>query len=127
MSSSPSPIAHLIRMSSSSSSPPTAEWLVHVPDLPGALEKRLAVRPEHLSQLKPKIDAGVAVFGGATMSKQPGPGETPQMTGSVMLIKAENEEKVHEFLENDPYTKNGVWDVKNAKIYPFKCAIRTAL
>ncbi|EXJ77754.1 hypothetical protein A1O3_09983 [Capronia epimyces CBS 606.96] len=110
-----------------SSSTPTAEWLVHIPDFPGVLDKRLAARPQHLSALKPKIEEGVVVFGGAILSKQPGPGETPDMTGSFILIKAENEEKVREALENDPYTKGGAWDVKNAKIYPFKCAVRTAL
>lgn len=110
-----------------SSSVPSAEWLVHVPDFPGALQKRLASRPDHLNNLKPNIDAGVVVFGGATLSKQPAEGEGPDMTGSIMLIKAESEEKVRETLENDAYTKGGAWDVKNAKIYPFKCAVRTAL
>jgi uncharacterized protein YciI len=112
---------------SSSSSAPTSEWLVHVPDFPGALDKRLAARPAHLSNLKPQIDSGVVVFGGATLSKQPAEGEGPDMTGSVMLIKAESEEKVRETLEQDAYTKGGAWDVKNAKIYPFKCAVRSAL
>lgn len=110
-----------------SSSAPTSEWLCQVPDFPGALQKRLEARPKHLAGLKPEIEAGRAVFGGATLSKQPAPGETPDMTGSVMLIKADSEEEVRAALENDPYTKAGVWDVKNAKIWPFKCAVRTPL
>ncbi|KAK4944176.1 hypothetical protein LTR10_016289 [Elasticomyces elasticus] len=110
-----------------SSSAPTSEWLVQVPDFPGSLQKRLDARPQHLAGLKPKISAGEAVFGGATLSKQPVSGETPDMTGSVMLFKANSEEEVLAALENDPYTKAGVWDVKNAKIWPFKCAVRTAL
>lgn len=110
-----------------SSSVPNTEWLVHIPDFPNALEKRLAARPQHLEGAKKKVEDGVVVFGGATLAKQPAEGETPQMTGSVMLIKAENEEKVREALENDPYTKGGAWDVKNAKIWPFKTAVRVAL
>ncbi|KIX04663.1 uncharacterized protein Z518_05533 [Rhinocladiella mackenziei CBS 650.93] len=110
-----------------SSSVPSYEWLVHIPDFPGALEKRLAARPKHLSGLKPAIDGGIVVFGGATLSKQPAEGETPDMTGSFILIKAESEEKVREALENDPYAEGGAWDVKNAKIYPFRCAVRTAM
>jgi uncharacterized protein YciI len=110
-----------------SSSAPTKEWLVQIPDHPNALEKRLAVRADHLNGLKPKIDAGIVVFGGATLSKQPSEGEGPDMTGSVMLIKANTEEEVREFLENDPYTKGGAWNPKEAKIWPFKCAVRSAL
>ncbi len=110
-----------------SSSAPTKEWLVHVPDFPGALDKRLAARPTHLGNLKPAIEAGKVVFGGATLSKQPAEGEAPDMTGSAMLIKADSEEEVRKILEEDPYTKGGAWDVKNAKIWPFKCAVRTAL
>lgn len=109
------------------SSAPTSEWLVHIPDHPNALEKRLAVRPQHLSALKPKVDAGIVVFGGATLSKQPGEGEGPDMTGSFMLIKANTEEEVRQTLEADPYTQGGAWDVKNAKIFPFKCAVMTPM
>jgi len=110
-----------------SSQAPTTEWLVQIPDHPNALEKRLAVRQKHLTDLKPKIDAGIVVFGGATLSKQPAEGEGPDMTGSVMLIKANTEQEVREFLENDPYTKGGAWNPKEAKITPFRCAVRSAL
>jgi uncharacterized protein YciI len=116
-----------LRMSSTSSSAPVYEWLVHIPDFPGALDKRLAVRPKHLSNLKPSIEAGQVVFGGALLSKQPAEGEAPDMVGSFMMIKAESEEKVREWIENDAYTKGGAWDAKNAKIYPFRCAVRTAM
>ncbi|KEF56441.1 uncharacterized protein A1O9_08022 [Exophiala aquamarina CBS 119918] len=114
-------------MSSTSSAAPVYEWLVHIPDLPGALDKRLAVRPEHLSNLKPSIDAGKVVFGGALLSKQPAEGEAPDMVGSFMMIKAESEEKVREWIEKDAYTRGGAWDAKNAKVYPFRCAVRTAM
>ncbi len=110
-----------------SASAPTKEWLVQIPDHPNALEKRLAVRQKHLDNLKPKIDAGIVVFGGAMLSKHPNEGEGPDMTGSIMLIKANTETDVREFLENDQYTKGGAWNPKEAKIYPFKCAVRTAL
>ena len=110
-----------------SSSTPTNEWLVHIPDHPNALDKRLAVRQTHLSNLKPKIEAGIVVFGGATLSKHPSEGEGPDMTGSVMLIKANTEQEVREFLENDAYTKGGAWNLKEANVWPFRCAVRTAL
>ncbi|EXJ85954.1 hypothetical protein A1O1_06323 [Capronia coronata CBS 617.96] len=110
-----------------SSTAPLADWLVHIPDIPGALEKRVAARSDHLAGVKPKVQSGTVAFGGATLAKHPGPGESLAMTGSVMLYKAESEEKVRELLEDDPYTKVGVWDVKNATIYPFFCAVRTPM
>lgn len=98
-----------------------------MPDHANSLDKRLAVREAHLANLKPHIASGDVVFGGATLSKTPAAGESPDMTGSVMLIKAESEEKLREWLAGDEYTKGGVWDVQNAKIWPFRCAVRTAM
>lgn len=103
------------------------EWLVTIPDHPNALDKRMAARPAHLNNLKPRIDAGQVVFGGAMLAKQPAEGESPQMVGSVMLVKADSEEEVRKLLEGDEYTKGGAWDVAKATIQPFKCAVRTAL
>jgi len=103
------------------------EWLVQIPDHPSSLEKRLAVRAAHLDEIKPSIDSGTVVFGGATLSKQPAEGEVPDMTGSVMLIRAESEEKVRELLQGDIYARGGAWDVEKAKIWPFRCAVRTAM
>ncbi|KIV88537.1 hypothetical protein PV10_08213 [Exophiala mesophila] len=118
-----------IRMSSSATgtSKPLYEWVVQIPDLPGALDKRMAARPAHLANLKPLIDEGIVVFGGAQLSTQPKEGEAPAMMGSIMMMKAESEEKVREFIEKDAYTVGGAWDAKNAKIFPFRCAVRTAM
>jgi len=111
----------------SSSAPPQTEFIVHIPDFPGALEKRLAARPNHLSRIQPLVESGHVLFGGATLSKQPAEGEVPDMTGSMLLVKANSEEEVRRLLETDAYTKGGVWDVEKATIWPFKSAIRTAL
>lgn len=61
------------------------------------------------------------------MSEQPAADGTPDMVGSVMLVKASSREEVVELLKNDEYTKQGAWDVEKATITPFKCAVRTAL
>lgn len=103
------------------------EWLVQVPDKPNALAKRLAVRPKHLEDIKPRVAAGQVVFGGATLSDQPSVDGTPDMTGSVMLIKADTKEEIIQLLRNDQYYKGGAWDVDKAIITPFRCAIRTAM
>lgn len=49
------------------------------------------------------------------------------MMGSAMIFVAESEEEVKERLKGDVYTKEGVWDVENAQIWPFRCAIRSGL
>lgn len=103
------------------------EFLVTIPDIPNALEKRLAARPTHLANLKPRVDSGQVVFGGATLTKQPADGEAPEMTGSAMLIKANSEEEVRAIVEGDAYVKGGAWDVSKMVITPFKCAVRTAM
>jgi uncharacterized protein YciI len=103
------------------------EYLVILPDHANSLHKRVAVRPKHLEKLTPYVQAGDVVFGGATLSAHPKEGEQPDMTGSAMLIKAESEEALREWLASDEYTKGGVWNLDEVKIYPFRCAIRTAM
>ena len=43
-------------MSTSTSAAPLQEWLVIAPDFEGALEKRLAVRPDHIGGLKADVE-----------------------------------------------------------------------
>ena len=54
------------------------------------------------------MKSGDVIFGGATLSAHPNEGESPDTTGSVLLIKAESEERVREFIGNDEYTKGRV-------------------
>lgn len=103
------------------------DYLVTVPDRAGSLATRLAARPAHLSKLQPRIDAGQIVFGGATLSSHPTEGEGPDMNGSVMLIRANSEDEVREVVLDDEYAKQGLWELKELKIIPFRCAVRTAL
>lgn len=128
---------HVIPRTSLSSSLPTYrmssisttknEYLVIVPDYANSLQKRLDVRSKHFEGLKPHVESGDVVFGGAMLSKHGAQGETPDMTGSAMLIKAESEEATREWLANDVYAKSGVWNLNEVKIYPFRCAVRTAM
>lgn len=72
--------------------PTQHEYLVTIPDHANSLSKRLAARPAHLANLKPYIESGKVVFGGASLSRQPGEGEAPDMTVCgfevvVMLIE----------------------------------------
>lgn len=54
------------------------------------------------------------------LNAHPAEGETPSFKGSMMMVVAENEEKVLELLSQDIYTKSDVWDLANAQIIPVR-------
>lgn len=81
----------------------------------GAGERRQKVRENHLQAVKPAVENGFLQLGGALLDP------TGNMIGSVMLLDAATEEEVRGFVENDIYTKSGVW--QTFEIYPFKRAV----
>ena len=64
-----------------------------------ALEKRTPYRQDHLAGLAKLKEQGVLVTLGPTQ-------DNTQVFG---IYEAENEETVRQFVENDPYWKNGIW------------------
>ncbi|KAJ4357924.1 uncharacterized protein N0V89_002501 [Didymosphaeria variabile] len=109
-----------------SSTAPLQEWLVIAPDFEGVLNKRLAVRNEHLGGLKADPE-DFWLWGGAMLEEPVTEGQTPKMKGSTMLIGAKTKEEVMERLKQDVYVKEGVWDWSKVQIIPFKSALRKAL
>ncbi|KAF2722535.1 YCII-related domain protein [Polychaeton citri CBS 116435] len=103
------------------------EWIVILPDYKGALEQRMKVRPDHLKNMGPVVEAGKVVFGGATLDEPIKEGEPPKINGSIMLACADTKEEALELIKEDIYTKSGVWDLDNLQIFPFKSAIRKEL
>ncbi|TKX18706.1 hypothetical protein C1H76_9496 [Elsinoe australis] len=99
------------------------EWLVIMKDKPNSLEARMKVRPQHLEALKPQVEAGQWVFGGAMLASPPSDGKL-DIEGSVMLGVAATKEEVLARLKQDVYATSGVWDIDNVQIIPFKCAVR---
>ncbi|KAI9693418.1 MAG: hypothetical protein M1820_009294 [Bogoriella megaspora] len=86
------------------------EWLIILPDHDDALERRLKVRPEHLQNIKPKVDSDIVTFGGAILEDVPKEGEGLRMNGSVMLVNAASRDEAIGVLKDDVYFKNRVWD-----------------
>ncbi|KAH8701488.1 hypothetical protein GQ44DRAFT_778610 [Phaeosphaeriaceae sp. PMI808] len=111
-----------------SSTAPLQEWLVIIPDHVGALDKRLAVRNDHLAGLKGDRE-DMWLWGGAMLEEpiQAGDAGPPKMKGSAMLIGATTREEVVERVKKDIYVQGGVWDVEKIQIIPFKSALRKAL
>ncbi|KAH0263619.1 hypothetical protein KCU90_g18562, partial [Aureobasidium melanogenum] len=103
------------------------EWMVILPDNVGALDKRMAVREQHLSNIKPDAASGFWVMGGAMLEDVPKEGSPLKINGSVMMAVASSKEEVLEKIKKDVYAGQGVWDMDKIQIFPFKSAIRSAL
>ncbi|KAK3327118.1 hypothetical protein B0T19DRAFT_420827 [Cercophora scortea] len=108
-------------MSSSAAPVRKYEWLVVIPDFPGALAKRIEARPLHFAGLKPAMESGLYKMGGAVLDEVPADDEPTslKMSGSTVIIVAESKEEILKVLRDDIYAKSGVWDVDNVS---FICA-----
>ena len=65
---------------------------------------------DHLKNLKPDVDNGFWVMGGAMLEDPPAEGQSLKIKGSVMTAVASSKEEVIEKLKLDVYA-NGVWDM----------------
>ncbi len=79
-----------------------------------ALERRMQARPAHLENVKDLKSQGRYFIGGALLN------DHGQMIGSTMIVQFETPESLQEWLQNDPYILNKVWD--QMEIKPFKVA-----
>ncbi len=81
---------------------------------PGALERRMKSRPEHLEKIAVVKRAGQFLCGGAILDNE------GTMIGSMILYEAENRKALDKLLENEPYIYNKVWE--KIDISPFRMA-----
>ena len=79
-----------------------------------ALERRMAVRPQHLEGVKKLKAAGNYVIGGAMLS------EEGRMIGSTMIVQFESLADLNGWLDSEVYISGKVWEKVNVK--PFKVA-----
>ncbi|KAI1002533.1 hypothetical protein K3495_g5661 [Podosphaera aphanis] len=103
------------------------EWLVIIPDLPGKLERRMAVRAQHLENLKDGFEGGFWKMGGAYLAAVPTAGAPLQALGSAVIALAASRDEVIQKLKDDVYAEHEVWDFDKVQIYPFKCAFRSSI
>ncbi|EWC45860.1 hypothetical protein DRE_04867 [Drechslerella stenobrocha 248] len=112
----------------SASAPATQnEWLVILPDKPDAVDRRLAVRPQHLKAALARAEEGTINFGGIMLHEHMVDGEKPKFKGSIMLLQVPTKEDVLEIIKSDIYVENDVWDLEKMEIHPFRSALRKAL
>lgn len=79
-----------------------------------ALDRRMAVRPNHFEGVRKLKEMGHYVLGGALLSTD------GQMIGSMMLLDFENEEQIQDWLSWEPYVQGNVWEKIDIK--PFRQA-----
>jgi len=81
----------------------------------GAPARRAAVRDEHLAGVRPLVDEGRLVIGGAILDDQ------GTMRGSMVVLEAQDEAEARRIIENDVYVRAGVW--VRWEIHPFRRAV----
>ncbi|WP_072682524.1 YciI family protein [Arcobacter sp. LA11] len=89
------------------------QYLVIAYDNEGALEKRLEVREAHITGAKKMIADGKIISVGALI-------EEDKMVGSTAYVDFENDDEINEWLSNEPYVTNGVWNMDEFQIVPVK-------
>ncbi len=68
-----------------------------------ALNRRMAVRPNHFEGVKKLKENGHYIVGGALLD------DADKMIGSTMILQFETETAFYEYLKTEPYVQGIVW------------------
>jgi uncharacterized protein len=79
-----------------------------------ALERRMNVRPFHLEGAKKLKENENFIIGGAMLNDE------GKMIGSTMILQFENESELQNWIDNEPYIQQKVWE--KFEIKPFRVA-----
>ena len=93
-------------------------FVIRCTDQEGTVEKRLAVRPQHIARLE-QLDAEDRVIVAGAMPKDP---NHPQagFYGSTMILDFDSREALDLWLKDEPFVKEGVYSHVDVK--PFNKA-----
>jgi len=78
-------------------------FIIYAQDKPGAVERRMEVRPRHLEHWG---NPPVRIVAGGPMVDE----ETSNMKGSVLIVEADDMATVRAYAEKDPYWVEGVFE-----------------
>lgn len=81
---------------------------------PGALERRMKVRPEHLEKIAVLKKKGNFLLGGAILDNN------QTMIGSMIVYEFPDKPALDESLRDEPYITKGVW--QKVEIRPYRLA-----
>lgn len=90
------------------------QYVVHAYDYSDALDRRLAIRERHLDGIRRMKADGTFHLGGALLDGE------GRMIGSMMLIEMADDAAVHDWLREEVYVTEGVWEKVDVK--PFRAA-----
>ena len=78
------------------------QFIITAYDGENMLDKRMAVRPQHLEGMA-KLGNHVLCAGGLL-------DDEGKLKGSALVVEFDSRADVDEYLRNEPYVINGVWD-----------------
>ncbi|KAG2072271.1 hypothetical protein BDR04DRAFT_1051713 [Suillus decipiens] len=112
-----------------STTPSLPKFIVWAPDYTdeGAFQRRMAVRPAHIENVKKLVSQGVMRLGGGFMTPESvdAAAADKKLIGSCIIYEGENIDVVRKLVEEDVYYKTDVWDKEKLVILPI--ALVTAL
>lgn len=100
--------------------PQKLEWLVIIYDLP--VNRRLAFRADHLSKVPGNVASGLVTSAGPIFKDE----SKKEFLGSSFTIRASSRSEVLDFLKQDVYAHEKVWDFNNVVIHPYQPFFRSA-
>ena len=77
------------------------QFIIKAYDGEGMLDKRMEIRPRHLEGIE-RIKEHVICAGGLL-------DDEGKMKGSVLIMEYESREQLDEYLANEPYVQENVW------------------
>lgn len=80
-----------------------------------ALERRMAVREDHLEGARKRAASGMTICGGALLD------DDGKMIGSASNIEIESRAELDAWLASDPYVTGNVW--QSITVTPFRRAV----
>jgi len=86
-------------MSGPAAGPIESIWLVEATYAPDAAESRVPFRAEHIARLRELKRQGIVVEAGAFVD----------VSASIILVRAPDEQAAVELFRDDVYLRNGVW------------------
>ncbi len=90
------------------------KYIIHAYDHTDALNRRMAVRSDHIAYVGKLKEVGQFILGGALLDPD------GNMIGSMLILELETEAQLQDYLKTDPYIVQGVWDKVDVK--PFRQA-----
>ena len=81
-----------------------------------AKNRRAAARPSHLAGAQELKEAGNIIVGAAILD------ENDEMIGSTLCVEFESHTDLDEWLANDPYVTEGVW--QDITVQPIRLAVK---